>query len=144
MGEPARAQPAAPNFDHYVGKYVQLRDKIKQLDDEHKEKMKPYRELLERLNGLLLEHLKVVGADSSKTPAGTVYKTLKKSATIADAGAFRAYVIENRAWEMCDWRVNVTAATAFIEENEGELPPGVNYTTHYEVGVRRAASNGEK
>lgn len=34
----------AVDFERRVNQYVQMRDKIKELDDAHKEKMAPFRE----------------------------------------------------------------------------------------------------
>jgi len=119
-----------------VEQYIELRDEISRLDDEHKEKMKPFRDLLEKLNGALLDHLNNINSESVRTDAGTVYKTEKTSATIADGDAFMGYVIENRDWDLLDRRANKTAVAAYIQEH-GALPPGINFSTTYLVGVRR-------
>ena len=42
----------------------------------------------------------------------------QRAASIRDATAFQNYVIENRAWDMLDWKANVTAVGDFITENE--------------------------
>ena len=120
-----------------VDQYVKLRDRIKALDDEHKARMKPFREMLEKLNGVLLQHLISVQGDSVRTGAGTVYRTEKKSASLADPEAFMRYVIENEVWDLLDRKANVTAVEDFISENKSP-PPGVNFASRYEVGVRRA------
>lgn len=120
-----------------VEQYVKLRDTIKKMDDDHKEKMKPYRELLEELGSALLGHLNNVGAENVKTAAGTFYKTTKKSASIADGSAFWAFVVSNEAWDLIDKRANATAVEDFIKENSTP-PPGVSFNTRHEVGVRRA------
>lgn len=129
----------APTVDinKRVDQYVKLRDHIKQLDDEHKEKMKPFKETLEKLNAVLLDHLIKINGDSVRTEAGTVYRTAKKSASLADPDAFMRFVIGNEAWDLLDRKANVTAVADFIEENQ-ETPPGVNFTTTYVVGVRRS------
>lgn len=128
--------PTKPDLSVRIGQYVALRDKIKELDDAHKEKMKPFRDTLEQLNGLLLAGLQEAGGDSVKTANGTAYVTTKKSATIADPAEFRRHVIGTEAWDLIDFRVNAPAVQKFLEENK-HLPPGVNFTTHNEVGVRR-------
>lgn len=124
-------------IDALVDQYVKLRDKIKESDDAYKAKMAPIKGYLERLNGALLLQLQGIGGDSVKTPHGTAYKTTKRSATIADAGEFRGFVIENRAWDICDWRANAPAVEAFLQENQ-TLPPGVNLSSIVTVGVRRS------
>jgi len=125
------------NIDELVGQYVKLRDKIKEADDAHKEKTKNARAYLELLNGRLLERLNDVGGDSVKTPHGTVYRTTRRSASIADGETFRQYVIENEQFDLVDWRANANAVDDFIKE-QGVQPPGVNFSQAYTVGVRRS------
>jgi hypothetical protein len=120
-----------------VDQYVRLRDEIKRLDDEHKTKMKPYRDALEKLNSLLLTHLNDIGGDSVKSAAGTVYRTERKTASLADPDIFMRFVIDNEAWDLLDRKANVTAVVDYIEENNAE-PPGVNLNRTYIVGVRRS------
>jgi len=127
----------APNIDTRVAQFVKLRDKIKEIQDRHSEELKPYKETLEKLNGVLLGHLQAVGAENVGTAAGTVYKTTKKSASIADMTAFWTYVVTQGDFDMVDKKANVTAVEAYIEEH-GVQPPGINYTTKDVVGVRRA------
>jgi hypothetical protein len=120
-----------------VDQYVRLRDEIKRLDEEHKTKMKPYRDALEKLNSLLLTHLNDIGGDSVKSAAGTVYRTERKTASLADPDIFMRFVIDNEAWDLLDRKANVTAVVDYIEENNAE-PPGVNLNRTYIVGVRRS------
>jgi hypothetical protein len=120
-----------------VTDFVALRDKIKALDTEHKNTMGPLREELDRQNEELLAQLNAVGAESVRTAAGTAYKLIKRSASIADAAAFWEYVRTNEEWDLLDRRVNLSAATEYVAEHN-QPPPGVNYSSHYEVGVRRA------
>lgn len=136
------------DFDTRVSQYVKLRDEIKRLDDEHKKKMEKYRNTLEQLNGSLLQHLNTVNAESVRTSAGTVYKTKKQSASIADQEAFWTYVVTTANWDLLDRRANVSAVADYLERKakEKELdptievapPPGINFNVSYVVGVRRA------
>lgn len=130
--------PAKPlNIDKYVGAYVTIRDKIKAIKERHKSELKEYEETLEQLNSVLLGHLNSLGADNVGTPAGTVYRTHKKSASVADREAFWSWVVENEQFDMVDKRANVQAVEAHIQEH-GEAPPGINWSVLNEVGVRRA------
>lgn len=129
--------PLPDNVDELVSQYVRLRDRIKEADDAHKKKTAGARELLEKLNGKMLERLNDLGGESVKTSAGTVYRTTKKSASIADGDLFRGWVIENGAYDVVDWKANANAVEDFIKA-EGTPPPGVNYSQTYLVGVRRS------
>ncbi len=128
--------PTSPDIQKRIGQFVALRDKIKLMDDAHKTTMKPAREALEQLGNMLMDHLKNINADSVATEAGTVYKTVKHSASIADGEAFWKYVTDNEAWDLLDRKANVSAVADFIETHSG-TPPGINYTSVQVVGVRR-------
>lgn len=133
----ATPAPKAPvTIEQRVAQYVKLRDTIKAKDDAHKAAMEPYRETLEKLNGLLLQHLNTIGADSVKAGSGTVYKTTKRSASLEDGDAFMRHVIGKEAWELLDRKANVAAVEAYVAEN-GVLPPGVKMSSTQVVGVRR-------
>ena len=125
------------NMDELVEQYVTLRDKIKASDDAHKEKTRDARDYLEALNGKLLERLNEVGGDSVKTKHGTAYRSTKRSATIADGDLFRTFVREQEQFDLVDWRANALAVADYIEEHEAP-PPGINFSTIFTVGVRRA------
>ncbi|MGZ5165710.1 MAG: hypothetical protein ACXWCQ_34885, partial [Burkholderiales bacterium] len=120
-----------------IQQYVQLRDTIKKLDDEHKKKMAPYRETLDKLNAVLLAHLHSINGDSVATEHGTVYRSEKKSASIADGTAFMDFVIANAAWDLLDRKANTLAAEEFIKST-GAPPPGVNFNSTFVAGVRRS------
>lgn len=131
---------AGVNAAELIRQYVVLRDRIAAADEAHKEKVKPAKEYLEKLNNQLLDQLNALGGDNIKTPAGTAYRSEKKSATIKDGQMFRDYVIANELFDMVDWRANAGAVQDHIKEYEA-APPGVEFSTVFVVGVRRA---GEK
>lgn len=120
-----------------IEQYVKLRDKTRAIKDRHKEELKPYDAALEQLEGIILAHLDQAGADSVAAKGiGTAYKTVRKSATIADADAFRRHVIGAQDFDLCDWRANPAAVEEFIRANHAP-PPGVNFNTIVQIGVRR-------
>jgi len=124
-------------FEQRVEQYVKLRDKIKELDDAHKDKIKPFKDTLEKLNAVMLAQLNAAGGDSVTTAAGTVYRTRKKTATIADMSLFWDWVITNQEFDFVDKRANSTRVEEYLNTNGGNLPPGINFTQVEVVGVRR-------
>jgi hypothetical protein len=124
------------DFETRVAQYVQLRDLIKEEEKAFKEAMAPKREMLEVLGNLLLHMLKATRQNAANTSTGTVYKITKKAATISDAALFRRHVIDNELWELADWKANPTAVADVVEKTNLP-PPGVNYSTVLDVGVRR-------
>ena len=124
--------------DQLVDYYLKLRAKIKEQDDAHKKGMAPMREALEKLEGMLLASVQATGGDSITVKGvGTVYKTTKKSASIADAAAFKRHVIGSQDFDLLDLKANVTVVEERIKA-DGEPPPGVNFSTFVTVNVRKA------
>mgnify|MGYP001608127087 CR=1 FL=1 len=124
-----------------IAQYVQLRDIIKAKEEAHKNELKPAKELLEKLNGVLLNHLNQLNIDNVSSGAGTVYRTERKSVSAADPAIFRDFIIANDMYDLADIKPNQTAVSDFLDTH-GALPPGVNYSVTYVVGVRRGAESG--
>lgn len=118
-----------------AAQYVALRDKIKSLEEQHKNELAPYREALAGLNALLLSHLHEINTNSASSNSGTVYITKRRSASIVDMKAFWDYVTSTGNWDLLDRRANSTEAFALAEK--GTVVPGVNLNVKEEAGVRR-------
>lgn len=119
-----------------IQQYVAIRDRLKQMDEDHDKAKKPLTAALEEINGALQEFLDNSGSDSVKTKWGTCYKSIRYSASLADSEAFMTYVIANQKYELMDRKANSTAVRAFVEEH-GNLPPGCNLSAMSTIGVRR-------
>lgn len=125
-------------FEAMAEQYVRLRDTIKEADRVHAEKLAPAKEYMDKLEAAMLDKLQTTGQDSAKTKAGTIYRSTRKSATIADGAAFREFVINDQEFDLVDWRANANAVAEWIDNTgNGQSPPGVNYSTMVTVGVRR-------
>jgi len=128
----------AVDISKRIEQYLMVREKIRQTEARHDEELQPMKQIKEMLEGALMTHLLATGVDSiAARGIGTAYKTTKKSASLADAAAFRRYVIGSEAWDLIDWKANVSAVEVFLTEQQ-QLPPGVNFSQREVVGVRKA------
>lgn len=120
-----------------VAAYIELRDLATKTEEEFKAQMKErvYDKML-ALEAQLLDLLNKLGADSIASKKGTVYKKLSTSVTTADMREFRRHVIGSELWDLADWRPNKTLVTEMVAKGE-PLPPGVNFSSHYSVQIRR-------
>lgn len=123
-------------MDDVVGRYVQLRDKKREIERLHKEKTARINEVLYKLENLMLEALNHQGADSVATPAGTVYKKETTRAKVEDWEASLAYIKEHGMWHVLPHSVNSTAIQEFVQET-GDSFPGVSLNKTLNVGIRR-------
>lgn len=124
------------NFEETVDKYVKLRDKRDRIRNEQKAEIAKYDAVLDQLEAAILKVFNETGMESFRTAAGTAYKNARTSATIADWDSFFAFVTGQEAWHMLEKRVSKTAVEAHKSET-GDLPPGINWSSTLEVGVRR-------
>jgi hypothetical protein len=131
-----RQQPKEPPFGELIDLYLETRDAKTALEKQQKEHLRQYTDVMQKIEGHLMAHLQEQHAQSLSSEVGTAYLRHTRSAPIHDAVAFKNYVIENRAWEMLDWKANVTAVGDFITENEIP-PPGVNLKSAVMLGVMR-------
>lgn len=137
---PASA-PAAPPIDiaKRTQQYIHLRDKIDEISKRHEEELKPYREAKAKLDAMLLDYLNQHNMKSAKAEGiGTITATDRKSATVADADAFRMFVTTQAMWDLADLRANAPAVAGYIEENGVEVP-GVKLTMMRTLSVRRSS-----
>lgn len=125
------------SFEKRIKQFVELRDRIKAEDEAHKVKMRPFRDMLGKLEAALLEQLNLTGQDSAATAAGTAYRSKREYCSLEDASAFMRHVIGTEDWDLLDRKANTAACVKFAEENGGDMPPGVKYTSEFTVGVRR-------
>lgn len=116
--------------------YLETRDMKAALEKKQKQVLKKYTTVMARIEAKLMEMLQEKGLQSLSSDIGTAYIRHSRSAPISDGEAFKNYVIENRAWDMLDWKANITAVGDFVEEHQA-LPPGVNYKTVITLGVMR-------
>ena len=129
-------KPANDDFGQLIELYLETRDAKLAIERKHKDHLKQYGEVMKKIEAKLFEHLQRHGMQSLSSDIGTAYVSHKRSATIADGEAFRNFVIENRAWDMLDWKANVTAVGDFLSDHE-ILPPGINYRVDQSINIMK-------
>jgi hypothetical protein len=127
---------APEDLNRLVGKRVALRDKIKSLNDANKLAMKPYNEMADKMDALMLARLDELGLDSASTEHGTIFPLERWSASAEDPAAFKDYCLENDEWELADIKPNITAIREYLAKNQ-TLPPGVKTSVFRDLGLRR-------
>lgn len=125
-----------PTVDVRVKQFIDVRDKIKEIEERQKKELEPFKTLKNQLAGWLQEYMTNSGSEGIRTAYGTCSLSSKTSASLEDADAFMQFVIENKQYELLDRRANSTAVQEYVKET-GSMPPGVNLSTIQTVGVRR-------
>ncbi len=119
-----------------VMQYIQIRDKLKEIDEAHDNARKPLVELQAALSGRLQKALDDSNAESLKTEHGTCYRSTRYTTSLADPDAFMKFVIGKGLFDLLDRRANGTAVKEYVNQHNS-LPPGCNLNAIQTVGVRR-------
>lgn len=122
---------------HMIDSYIKLRDKKEAIKKQQDEVLKQYSDAMEQIEDFLRGLLKRQQISSISCDAGTAFLRRKRSATVADMGSFREFIISNENFDLADFRANVEAVEGYLGEHEGQLPPGVNFSTFEAVSVQR-------
>lgn len=118
--------------------YVNLREARKQLAAKFQEDDEALKSKQALIEAEMLRFMNDSQMDSVKTAAGTFYRqeTLRPSAS--DWDAFYAWIKQNDAFEALERRVKKDFVKNYMDEHDGELPPGVSVYREYVARVRRA------
>lgn len=124
-------------MDAMIEKYIQLRDAKDKLAAKYKTDAAKITEVMTRIEGFILESFTAQGVESARCNAGTAYKSVRTSATVADWDATLNFIRENEAWNLLDHRVGKKAVEEYKEAN-GDIPPGLNWREEIIINVRRS------
>jgi hypothetical protein len=126
-----------PSADLIVQRYLELRAFCKEADAAHAERIKPYKEAMEVLEGAADTIMKQTGQKALSTAHGTAYYSHTISCTCEDREAFLNFVFSTGARHFLTSHVAKEAVQQFMEP-EGRVPPGVKVTPVINVNFRKA------
>jgi len=117
---------------------LEIRTEIERLDLEYERKIKPLREMQERVEAKAMAFLDANGMSNCKTEPniGTLFLKHGVSVRVGDGAAFMDYIIQHAEYELLEARAHKTACREWVEEH-GEPPPGVIMQPYREIQVRK-------
>jgi hypothetical protein len=127
------------NTEELVSAYIALRSERAKLKEEYEQADTKVQKDMEQIEQVMLDICNEVGADSIKTPHGTVIRRVNERFYCTDWDNFKNYVLENEAVELLERRIHQGNFKQHMTERESDgLPPGVNVMREFAVTVRRA------
>lgn len=124
--------------DKLAGIYIKIRDARAKLKSDYEAQDTELEEQMAVIEEQLLEACKVIGADSIRTPAGTVIRSIKNRYWTNDWDSMYNFVRQYDAFGLLERRIHQTNMKQFIEENPNLLPMGLNTDSRYSIVVRRS------
>lgn len=116
-------------------RYLQIRTRIKQIEEKHKAELAPYLDVKFQLETALLDHLNINGLDSTKCPGGTAFKSTVTQVSVKNWAETLKFIQKHKHWELLEARVAKTAAVDLINDT-GSPIPGVDLTQATVLRVR--------
>ena len=126
------------NYNELVEAYIKYRDVKAQHKADYDAKTQKLDLVLEKIEQKLMAYMNETGLESIRTGAGTAYKSVKTTASVADRDIFLDFVRDQDAWELLETRASKKAVEDYRAAND-ELPPGINWSAVATINVRRSA-----
>jgi len=116
-------------------RYLQLRDRIKQIEDKHKVELEPFKDMKFQLETAILDHLNISGLDSIKSGDGTAFKSTVTSVVVRDWASTLAFIRKRKLWDLLEARVAKGAAVEIVRDTGAPIP-GVDISQASVLRVR--------
>ena len=129
-----------PDLDKLTAIYLKIRDTRADNKRQFEAVDKDLEEQQKILAEQMLESCKELGADSIKTPHGTIIRSVKSKYWTGDWDSMYNFIKEHNAFGLLEKRLHQTNMKDFLNENPDVMPMGLNVENEYTVVVRRAKS----
>ena len=129
-----------PTIDKLAAAYIRIRDKRSELKRAFEASDAELEEQMKLLEVEMLDICKETNAETIRTKAGTVIRSIKARYTTADWDSMYRFIKEHDAFGLLEQRLHQSHMKQFLEENPELLPVGLNVDREYTVVVRRPTS----
>ena len=129
---------ASPDLNQLTSVYLKIRDAKDALTTKYKEEAAGLEEQMAVIEQQMLDTCKDMGADSIRTPHGTIIRSIKSRYWTNDWDSMYDFIEEHGAFGLLEKRLHQTNMKDFLSENPVLLPLGLNVENSYSVVVRRS------
>jgi hypothetical protein len=141
MDEAVQEEVSSVDMDKLAAVYIKIRDKRAVAKKEFEERDKGLEEQMQLVADEMLEACKRIGADSIKTPHGTIIRSVKSRYWTNDWDSMYSFIEGQGAFGLLEKRLHQTNMKDFLAENPDLYPVGLNVENSYTVVVRRSKEN---
>ncbi len=127
-----------PDLDTLTAIYLKIRDTRAENKRQFENVDKDLEEQQKMLAEQMLDSCKELGADSIKTPHGTIIRSVKSKYWTGDWDSMYRFIKEHDAFGLLEKRLHQTNMKDFLNENPDAMPMGLNVENEYTIVVRRA------
>ena len=125
-------------LDKLTEAYVKIRDARAVIKQEYEQKDKILQEQALIIEQTMLDACKKIGADSIRTPHGTIIRSVKSRYWTNDWDSMYQFIRDHDAFALLEKRLHQSHMKEFLSENPDLQPMGLNVENEYTVVVRRS------
>ena len=125
-------------LEQLTAAYIRMRDEREMLKRKFEEKDAAIVEDMRLIEAEMLDVCKAIGADSIKTNAGTIIRSVKSRYWTNDWDSMYRLIHERNAFGLLEKRIHQSNMKQFLEENPENTPAGLNIEREFTVVVRRS------
>lgn len=131
-------EPPTLAVDKVAEAYISIRDARAEAKRVFEVQDEALAEQMRVLEAHMLDVCKQINADSIRTKAGTVIRSVKTRYWTNDWDSMYRLIHERQAFGLLEKRLHQTNMKQFLEENPDVQPAGLNIERHFSVTVRRS------
>ena len=120
-----------------VAHYITLRDHKTKLDAEHKTRVGEIDAQMKNAESFLLGHMNDTNQKNAGFTAGSVIVGEKVMPGFDDKAATMQFIKDTGNVELLQQRLSSTAVKEYMDQNNGQLPPGIKIAVERTVTIRR-------
>lgn len=135
------SSPEDTRMDELTAVYIRIRDERAALKHKYEQADLALEEQMNVLAEEMLNLCKKIGADSIRTKAGTIIRSVKSRYWTNDWDSMYRFIKEHDAFPLLEKRLHQSHMKEFLTENPDLLPAGLNVESEYTVSVRRSKGN---
>jgi hypothetical protein len=126
MLESSEGGSLPPQFDKLAEAFIKIRDARAVLKSEYEAKDKVLEEQATTLEQSMLDACKQIGADSIRTPFGTIIRSIKSRYWTNDWDSMYRFIRDHDAFALLEKRLHQSHKKEFLSENPNLQPAGLN------------------
>jgi len=123
--------------EQVVAQMLALREKRAQLKKQYEEEDRKLRNMMDKGENWLLDHMHETGHESFKAGGATVFTKTNMRYSVPDKDAFANFVRESGEVDLMQFRVSSTNMKEYLD-NGHDLPPGVKVDPVVSVNIRKS------
>jgi len=142
MDAEVQAQPtpeiSGVPLEQLTATYIKIRDARSDLKRNYERADEELENQLKLIESEMLEICKSVDANSIKTNAGTIIRSVKSLYWTNDCDSMYSFIEKHRAFALLEKLLHQSHMKQFLDENPDVQPAGLNVEREFTVVVRRS------